>query len=78
MLLGLAYQQRARETGDPTYYTKSGRRAATARSPSTRRTTSRSAASARSPSPATASRDALALGEQALDAHPVRRPGTTA
>jgi tetratricopeptide (TPR) repeat protein len=24
MLLGLAYQQRARETGDPTYYTKSG------------------------------------------------------
>ena len=23
MLLGLAYQQRARETGDPTYYTKS-------------------------------------------------------
>src|ERR1700747_1884073 len=23
-LLGLAYQQRARETGDPTYYTKSG------------------------------------------------------
>src|SRR5206468_9056897 len=22
--LGLAYQQRARETGDPTYYTKSG------------------------------------------------------
>ena len=30
-LLGLAYQQRARETGDPTYYTKSGERAATAR-----------------------------------------------
>jgi tetratricopeptide (TPR) repeat protein len=24
MLIGLAYQQRARETGDPTYYTKSG------------------------------------------------------
>ena len=24
MLLGLAYQQRARETGDPTYYTRSG------------------------------------------------------
>ena len=24
MLLGLAYQQRARETGDPSYYTKSG------------------------------------------------------
>ena len=30
-LLGLAYQQRARETGDPTYYTKSERGAATAR-----------------------------------------------
>ena len=29
--LGLAYQQRARETGDPTYYTKSGAGAATAR-----------------------------------------------
>ena len=27
MLLGLAYQQRARETGDPTYYTQVGRRA---------------------------------------------------
>ena len=25
-LLGLAYQQRARETGDPAYYTKVGRR----------------------------------------------------
>ena len=40
MLLGLAYQQRARETGDPSYYTKSRRRRSTARCGSTRTTRS--------------------------------------
>ncbi len=55
-LLGLAYQQRARETGDPSYYTKSGGALDRALDARLARTTSCTAGSARSRSRATASR----------------------
>ncbi len=76
-LLGLAYQQRARETGDPTWYTKLRRRAAPRASPSTRRTTSPSAGSARWRSPATASATPSRSASRRASSTPTR-PGRSA
>ena len=77
-LLGLAYQQRARETGDPAYYTKSDGALRRALALDAERLARRTAASARSRSRATASREALALGEQAPRARADDARATTA
>ena len=69
-LLGLAYQQLARETGDPSYYTKSAGRARPGPRARCRTTCWRRAGSARSRSPAISSRMRSPLGEKAKEISP--------
>ena len=77
-LLGLAYQQRARETGDPTYYPKSEGVLRRALALAPQRPARRRAASARSRSPATASARRSRSAAQARALSPVRPPAPTA
>ena len=75
-LLGLAYQQRARETGNPVFYSKS-EQALRRRPSSSRRTPRRRARSGRSPSRVTNSARLIRSGARRCGSRRTR-PATTA